>query len=216
MLTLNITGKSIKDSLNEDSTRNENEVKILIAPTQFAETKKTLENLGFHDVLLEDDDGNLFVMASKKSKSEVQAVNEVNEVKTVKTETPIEIPDNLPVAPVAVKAKPEIIKNSTGVLISCESQKYKSPFIKKFLDSLVTSRIKPDVIALINGAVKIAAYNSPTCEYLKKLNSEGVKILVSDSCSDRIGVTEAVGVGELAEMSEILEEIFLCEKIVNI
>ncbi|MBR0253902.1 MAG: hypothetical protein IJQ57_11180 [Synergistaceae bacterium] len=211
MLTLNITGKSIKDSLNEDSTRNENEVKILIAPTQFAETKKTLENLGFHDVLLEDDDGNLFVMASK-----VQAVNEVIEVKTVKTETPIEIPDNLPVAPVAVKAKPEIIKNSTGVLISCEAQKYKSPFIKKFLVSLVTSRIKPDVIALINGAVKIAAYNSPTCEYLKKLNSEGVKILVSDSCSDRIGVTEAVGVGELAEMSEILEEIFSCEKIVNI
>ena len=211
MLTLNIIGKSIKDSLNEDSTRNENEVKILIAPAQFAETKKTLENLGFHDVLLEDDDGNLFVMASK-----VQAVNEVNEVKTVKTETPIEIPDNLPVAPVAVKAKPEIIKNSTGVLISCESQKYKSPFIKKFLDSLVISRIKPDVIALINGAVKIAAYNSPTCEYLKKLNSEGVKILVSDSCSDRIGVTEAVGVGELAEMSEILEEIFSCEKIVNI
>ena len=211
MLTLNIIGKSIKDSLNEDSTRNENEVKILIAPAQFAETKKTLENLGFHDVLLEDDDGNLFVMASK-----VQAVNEVNEVKTVKTETPIEIPDNLPVAPVAVKAKPEIIKNSTGVLISCEAQKYKSPFIKKFLASLVTSRIKPDVIALINGAVKIAAYNSPTCEYLKKLNSEGVKILISDSCSDRIGVTEAVGVGELAEMSEILEEIFSCEKIVNI
>ena len=213
MLTLNIIGKSIKDSLNEDSTRNENEVKILIAPTQFAETKKILENLGFHDVLLEDDDGNLYVMASKKSETEVQ---EVNEVKTVKTETPIEIPDNLPVAPVAVKAKPEIIKNSTGVLISCESQKYKSPFIKKFLDSLVISRIKPDVIALINGAVKIAAYNSPTCEYLKKLNSEGVKILISDSCSDRIGVTEAVGVGELAEMSEILEEIFSCEKIVNI
>ena len=215
MLTLNITGKSIKDSLNEDSTRNENEVKILIAPTQFAETKKTLENLGFHDVLLEDDDGNLYVMASKKSETEVQEVNEVKTLKT-ETETPIEIPDNLPVAPVAVKAKPEIIKNSTGVLISCEAQKYKSPFIKKFLVSLVTSRIKPDVIALINGAVKIAAYNSPTCEYLKKLNSEGVKILVSDSCSDRIGITEAVGVGELAEMSEILEEIFLCEKIVNI
>lgn len=215
MLTLNITGKSIKDSLNEDSTRNENEVKILIAPTQFAETKKTLENLGFNDVILEDDDGNLYVMASKESKTEVQEVNEVKTLKT-ETETPIEIPDNLPVAPVAVKAKPEIIKNSTGVLISCESQKYKSPFIKKFLDSLVISRIKPDVIALINGAVKIAAYNSPTCEYLKKLNSEGVKILISDSCSDRIGVTEAVGVGELAEMSEILEEIFSCEKIVNI
>ena len=215
MLTLNIIGKSIKDSLNEDSTRNENEVKILIAPAQFAETKKNLENLGFNDVILEDDDGNLYVMASKESKTEVQEVNEVKTLKT-ETETPIEIPDNLPVAPVAVKAKPEIIKNSTGVLISCEAQKYKSPFIKKFLVSLVTSRIKPDVIALINGAVKIAAYNSPTCEYLKKLNSEGVKILVSDSCSDRIGVTEAVGVGELAEMSEILEEIFLCEKIVNI
>ena len=217
MLTLNITGKSIRDSLNEASTGNENEVKILIEPSQFSETKKILESLGFHDIILEDEDGNLYVIASKNSK--VQEIPKEIKIKT-ETEIPIEIPAGLPVAlkqeNKTVKPKPEIIKNSSGVLISCESQKYNFLFIRKFLASLVISRIKPDVIALINGGVKIAAYNSPTFEYLKNLASQGVKILISDSCSDRFGITEAIGVGELVDMSEILEEIFSCERLVNI
>ena len=76
--------------------------------------------------------------------------------------------------------------------------------------------IKPDVIALMNGAVKLAAYNSNTCEYLKQLEDYGVKILISDSCADRMGISEAVGAGVMVDMVNILEEIFVCEKVINI
>ena len=205
MLTLNIIGKNFESNLIAD---NETEVKILIEPPQFANVKKSLEDLGFIDVILEDEDGNLYVIA-KKAKKESESVS------NTESESDSE-PEILPSKPEPKIKKAEIIKNSTGVLISCEAQKYKSPFIRKFLQSLVNSKIKPDVVALINGAVKTAAYNSPTCEYLKNLNASGVKILVSDSCSDRLGITEALGVGDVVDMSEIFEEIFSCERIVNV
>ena len=198
MLTLNIIGKK----LSAEAITDENEVKILIEPSQFTDVKKILESSGFGDVILEDDEGNLYVNASKKNKIEAQ--NEPDtEIKTEKIEENI-----LPVAPL----KREIIKNSTGVLISSRASK----FVKKFLQSLINSKIKPDVIALMNFGVGIAAYNSDTFKYLNELNSQGVKILISDSCADRMGVTEAIGVGDLVDLSEILEEIFSCGKVVNI
>ena len=198
MLTLNIIGKK----LSAEAITDENEVKILIEPSQFTDVKKILESSGFGDVILEDDEGNLYVNASKKNKIEAQNEPET-EIKTEKIEENI-----LPVAPL----KREIIKNSTGVLISSRASK----FVKKFLQSLINSKIKPDVIALMNFGVGIAAYNSDTFKYLNELNSQGVKILISDSCADRMGVTEAIGIGDLVDLSEILEEIFSCGKVVNI
>ena len=206
MLTLNTAGKNYNDILkvlSGSGVKDENELKILIDPSQFNGVKKILEEQGFSDVILEDDEGNLYVLAKKKPESEI--------TESVKPEEDqIEIKELTPSKP---KTKSEIIKNSTGVLIS---GKYKDNFMKKFLMSLVASRIKPDVIAIMNSAVKIAVYDSETCAYLKTLELEGVKILISDSCSDRIGISEAVGVGTMADMTEIIEEIFMCERVINV
>ena len=78
------------------------------------------------------------------------------------------------------------------------------------------SRIKPNIIALMNDSVKLAAYDSETCDYLKRLASEGVNILVSESCTDRLNLSEAVGTGELADMSVIIERVLECEKVISI
>ena len=215
MITLNINDKHGNAALNflRDSIGNEKNIRILIEPSQFVEIKKFLEELNFSDIIPEDDDGNLFIMASRVLESD----EDLTPVKI--DETPVEKVDeivNEPQPAPTVKPKIEIIKNSTGVLISCESAKCKSLFMKKFLSSLVNSNIKPDVVALMNGAVKLAAYNSNTCEYLKKLEDYGVKILISDSCADRMGISEAVGAGIMVDMADILEEIFVCEKVINI
>ena len=215
MLTLNITDKHGNAALNflRDSIANEKDIRILIEPSQFVEIKKFLEDLHFSDIIPEDDDGNLFVMASRVLEPEE------NLTPPKIDETPVEHVDEIVTEPqpvAAVKPKVEIIKNSTGVLISCESAKCKSLFMKKFLSSLVNSNIKPNVVALMNGAVKLAAYNSNTCEYLKKLENFGVKILISDSCADRMGIREAVGAGIMVDMADILEEIFVCEKVINV
>ena len=221
MLTLNALGKHGGDLikfLRSELKDNENELKILIdGPIQVEEIRKFLEPLGFSDFILEDDDGNLYLMTSKK----VEIVED-------------EAPPAPPPAPVAVVPQVEKsekislakekentikninIKNSTGILISCGTGKYKNIFMKKILASIINSKIKPNVIALMNGAVNLAAYNSVTCDYLKKLEADEVKILISESCADYMGISEAIGAGTLVDMSEIFEEIFSCEKVISL
>ena len=201
MLTLNA-----EDFLRDNSiTNNENELRIAIVDiSRVDEIKKLLEAQGYSDIVPEDDEGNLYLTASRKDNAEDKT-----------SEQPPE-PKQIPQVQSQPALKLPAIKISTGVLISCESGKYKRPFFKKVLMSLVTSKIKPDVLGLMNGAVRLAAYNAPTCAYLKALESDGVKVLISESCADNMGITEALGVGESVDMSEIFEAIFSCEKVVSI
>ena len=227
MLTLNAIGRHSGDLVNflrSSLKDNENELKILIdGPIQVEEIRKFLEPLGFSDFILEDDDGNLYLMTSRKieevetEKAEPVKITEEIKIQTPKEEktAPKEPKENI-IKENTIKNININIKNSTGVLISCQSGKYKNIFMKKILVSLVNSRIKPDVLALMNGAVNLAAYNSTACDYLKELENEGVKILISESCADLMGISEAVGAGTLVDMSEIFEEIFSCEKVVSL
>ena len=201
MLTLNAAGKSaneavrlIKDALNGD----DEEIKILIdSPVLWPEINKFLNSQGFNDIVPEDDDGALYIMVSKSTRKESEEIRE----EAHETESSFTSANS---------------KNATAVLISGENRKYRYDFLRKFLLSLMDSRIKPDIIALMNDSVKLAAYDSETCDYLKKLNAEGVNVLVSESCADRLNLSEAIGTGELADMSEIIERVLECEKVISI
>ena len=203
MLTLNAAGKSaneavrlIQDALNGD----DEEIKILIdSPTVWPEINKFLISQGFNDIVPEDDDGALYIMVSKNAQKDKEEVHEeAHETESSSSFTSANS------------------KNATAILISGENKKYRYDFLRKFLLSLMDSRIKPDIIALMNDSVKLAAYDSETCDYLKKLNAEGVNVLVSESCADRLKLTEAIGTGELEDMSEIIERVLECEKVISI
>ena len=203
MLTLNAAGKSaneavrlIQDALNGD----DEEIKILIdSPTIWPEINKFLNSQGFNDIVPEDDDGALYIMVSKNAQKDKEEVHEeAHETESSSSFTSANS------------------KNATAILISGENKKYRYDFLRKFLLSLMASRIKPDIIALMNDSVKLAAYDSETCDYLKKLNAEGVNVLVSESCADRLKLTEAIGTGELEDMSEIIERVLECEKVISI
>ncbi|MBQ9574497.1 MAG: hypothetical protein IJR27_04370 [Synergistaceae bacterium] len=207
MLTISIVGKKTADTLNSVknalSSNKDDSIKILIdGPSQAETLKKFLEAQGFDDVVPEDDDGDLYIIASK------------SHVKV--TEEPL--PEESEPVPVQQEQTVHETKSTIGILISCRksSRDYNSPFIRKFLLSLLKTESKPDVIGLIDSAVKISAYNSPLCVILKKLETEGVNVLVSDSCAQRLGMTEATGAGVIADMSEILDDIFSCSKIISI
>ena len=201
MLTLNAAGKSaneavrlIQEALNGD----EDEIKILIDnPAVWPEVNKFLNSQGFSDIVPEDDDGALYVIVSKNAQKEPD-----EEVKRG-------------IKP-AVTSDISVLRNTSAILISGENKKYRYDFLRKFLRSLMDSRIKPNIIALMNDSVKLAAYDSETCDYLKRLASDGVNILVSESCTDRLNLSEAVGAGELADMSEIIERVLECEKVISI
>jgi len=209
--------KFLKSSLKD----NDYELKILIdGPVQVEEIRKFLEPLNYSNFVLEDDDGNLYLETSKPA-----AMRKSDPTREAKTEVSMphlpvqtgESPENSNKLAPVLRPKNFQIQNGTGVLISCGNNgKYKKIFIQKILSSLVNSKIKPDVLALMNAAVREAAYNSSSCDYLKELEAAGVKILISQSCADYLGLTEAIGAGRAVDMSEIFEEIFSCERIVNL
>ncbi|MBQ7593865.1 MAG: hypothetical protein IJU48_05880 [Synergistaceae bacterium] len=217
MLTLNTAGKSETEAVNlvrEVVMKNsENELKILIeGPLQAEYIKNFLATQGFDNILPEDDEGLLYLMASRPKQQEKKAKTDADdkEYKQDKLEQETEQPAPKP------EKKFAAIKNSTGVLISCETGKYTQKFYRNFLSSLIKAENKPDILALINGAVKLAAYNSQTCDFLKKLEAQGVKIFISEACADRLAMTGAIGAGVIIDMSEILDEIFACDKVISV
>ncbi len=228
MLTLNALGKhggELVNFLRGSLKDSENDLKILIdGPVQLEEVRKFLEPLNFSDFVLEDDEGNLFVTTSKKIKipdekneKEKSGAIPVKEIPAVQPHMQISIqPQPQKIQPRPISQQNIKISHSTGILISCETGKYKKIFMQKILSSLVFSKIKPEVLALMNGAVSLAAYNSESCGYLKELEDSGVKILISESCADYMGITEALGAGMAVDMSEIFEEIFSCERVVSL
>ncbi len=216
MLTLSAAGKSIDDietMIHDALTGNpdEEELKILIdGPSRAGEIRKILETEGISDVVPEDDDGLLYLLATRKvhkPQPEPETPPSTAEASPELTPAPATPP---------IPRKIPAIPNSTGILISCESGKFRPAFMAKFTASLAQAKTRPDVIGLMNGAVSLAAYNAPSCDDLRKLEAEGVQILVSGACSDRLGMTEALGAGIVADMPEILDAVLSCEKIISI
>ena len=196
LLTITTAGKSDNDAvlIVKNAASSGEPVKVLIdGPAQAEVLTKCLDTLGY-SVVIEDDDGTLYLTASKETQQPLPAK----------------------ITPKQANITAKDVSGSIGVIISCRNKEYNSAFMKKFLLSLLKAQIKPDVIALLDSAVKIAAYNSPLCVTLKKLEAEGVQILISETCADRLGITDAVGAGIVVDMAEILDEIFSCSKIVSI
>ena len=203
MLTLTAAGKpndDIEKLIQEaiDSAAEDEELKILIdGPAQASQLTKLLESHGFNDVMPEDYDGLLFLIAAKK-KAEPPTEPE----DSPQEQEPEPQPEKLPVIP-----------NSAGVLVSF---KHKAAFVQRMIASMSEAKSRPDVIGLMNRGVTLAAYNNPTCEILKKLEGDGVRVMVSEPCADRLGVTEALGAGSLSDMSGIIDAVFACEKVVSL
>lgn len=238
MLTLNAEGKTgsdavefVKDSVSKSENANEYEFKIIIdRPDQSDEITRYLTSEGF-SVMLEDDEGTMFLLASKPrpQQDENEKENDSEAEPEPESESDIKLQDLLTPDKEDSKIKPEIktpkklevikhtvIKDSAAVILSYESKKYMPSFTAKIIASLNKAKIKPDVIVLMNNAVSLAAYNSQVCNELRELESLGVEILISESCADRMGVTEALGAGVLSDMSEIFETIFSCEKVISL
>ncbi len=231
----------VKSAINEN--KSENELKILIdGPAQSEKLIKFLESEGgFNSVTLEDDDGILYIIASGKQQENEQEKQESEKILLAPIETiqeSQEIHENEStqesqestestkqesinqeiqeiISPVKT-VKNVVIQDSLAIILSYENKKYRPAFMQKFIHALTQSNIKPSIIALLDNAVNLAVYDSKTCSDLKILESSGVNVLISDSCADRLGLTEAIGTGLLTDMSEILEKIFPCEKVLSL
>jgi len=71
-------------------------------------------------------------------------------------------------------------------------------------------------IVLVNGGVKLAVPDNPCMEELRKLEKDGVSILVCGTCLEHFGLTSSKGVGEVTNMLDIVTSFQLASKTIRV
>lgn len=70
-------------------------------------------------------------------------------------------------------------------------------------------------IVLINGGVKLASCPGPALDALKKLETDGVSVLVCGTCLAHFGLMEAKAVGDTSNMLDIVTSLDLAAKVIR-
>ena len=70
-------------------------------------------------------------------------------------------------------------------------------------------------IVLINGGVKLASCPGPALDALKKMEAEGVSVLVCGTCLAHFGLLEATAVGDTSNMLDIVTSLDLATKVIR-
>lgn len=83
------------------------------------------------------------------------------------------------------------------------------------LESLENRPDKPAAIICWNTAVKLVAEDSPLVPHFKRLEAEGVKILLGKLCVGECELTGKIAVGKEVTMDEILD-LLLHHEVVNL
>ena len=82
-----------------------------------------------------------------------------------------------------------------------------------FINTLPDIDRKPATLIFINSSVFLALRDSPVLEPLKKLESEGVRILACGTCLDYFQKKEELAVGLVSNMYEILDTMARASKV---
>ena len=70
-------------------------------------------------------------------------------------------------------------------------------------------------IVLINGGVKLASCPGPALDALKKMEAEGVSVLVCGTCLAHFGLLEAKAVGDTSNILDIVTSLDLAGKVIR-
>ena len=172
------------------------ELEVLVDnPEAATNVKRLLEGRGFR-VLLQDDDGRLKLTAGKKKEPSASAS-----------------PARAPQAPAPARAAPMPVPQPaeglavliTGKTLGRSDEELGEILVKGFLGALSQLDVPPRTVALINEGVKLALFDSSSCDHLKNLERKGTNILVCGTCVNHFGITDSVGAGVISTMFEIVE-----------
>ena len=199
MITVNAIGKPCPEPVALTKAALEKgaeELEVLVDnPVSATNVKRFLENRGFR-VLLQDDDGRLKLTAGKKTEPSASAS-----------------PARAPQAPAPARAAPMPVPQPaeglavliTGKTLGRSDEELGEILIRRFLGALSQLALPPRTVALMNEGVKLALFDSSSCDHLKNLERKGTNILVCGTCVNHFGIVDSVGVGVISNMLEIVE-----------
>lgn len=199
MIVVNATGRACPESVDMTKAaldKGAEELEVLVDnPEAATNVKRLLEGRGFR-VLLQDDDGRLKLTAGKKTEPSVSTSRaSASQAQAPAPAAPMPVPR--PVEGMAVLI--------TGKTLGRNDEELGEILVKGFLGALSQLDVPPRTVALINEGVKLALFDSSSCDHLKNLERKGTNILVCGTCVNHFGITDSVGAGVISTMFEIVE-----------
>ena len=85
-----------------------------------------------------------------------------------------------------------------------------------FVYALARTDDKPDAIALMNGAVRMACDDSPVLDDLWLLAADGVRIYSCGTCVDWFSLKETLAVGEISMMNDVVALFMQADSVVSV
>ncbi len=109
----------------------------------------------------------------------------------------------------------------TVILITNEGMGNAEPelqrkLIVKYFQLLLQSAALPAAICFYANGVKLAVGGSPALEELKRLESEGVRLILCSTCLEYFGLSNQVAVGIIGGMGDILEAQTKAAKVITL
>ena len=199
MIVVNATGRACPESVAMTKAaldKGAEELEVLVDnPEAATNVKRLLEGRGFR-VLLQDDDGRLKLTAGKKTEPSV----------STSQASASQAPAPAPAAPMPVPRPAEgMAVLITGKTLGRSDEELGEILVKGFLSAFSQLDVPPRTVALINEGVKLALFDSSSCDHLKNLERKGTNILVCGTCVNHFGITDSVGAGVISTMFEIVE-----------
>ena len=208
MKTVNAVGKACPEPVSmakAEVDRGETELAVLLDnPVSASNVMRFFESSGY-TVKLIDDDGTITISARKGG----QPAKTVEFKKQPDTRTPEAPPESAPQS-AAIRTFSVLI---TGQVLDREPG---AALMKSFLGALSQMKRPPLAVALINDGVKLAVYDSSSCDYLKNLEKKGVSVLVCGTSADHFNIMGEVGAGSISGMLEIVETLNRADKMMTL
>ena len=210
MIVVNATGRACPESVAMTKAaldKGAEELEVLVDnPEAATNVKRLLEGRGFR-VLLQDEDGRLKLTAGKKTEPSVSTSRaSASQAQAPAPAAPMPVPR--PVEGMAVLI--------TGKTLGGNDEELGEILVKGFLGALSQLDVPPRTVALINEGVKLALFDSSSCDHLKNLERKGTNILVCGTCVNHFGITDSVGAGVISNMFEIVESLNKAGKILSV
>lgn len=86
---------------------------------------------------------------------------------------------------------------------------------KSIIYSFLETEDRPDMFIFMNGGVRLACEGSESLEDLKKLQEDGVEILVCGTCLDFLELKEKLAIGEVSNAYTISETLMEAGKVIK-
>lgn len=111
--------------------------------------------------------------------------------------------------------------NNTVILVTSNGmgnadEKLQVLLFGKYLELLLQNNTLPSALCFYTDGVKLVCEGSPVLESLRKLEKQGVRLIICSTCLNYFELTGNVQVGIVGGMGDILEAQMRAEKVITL